>query len=104
MSRFHFGQQSLPQALTDFGGNRQFYPNVSINNHKFVVIFCYFYSLNADLRQGNAYNNSNKKVSINYKRITCNLMPYCRQNDVLHVEYLQVNFLRARTRNLAEML
>ena len=101
MSRFHFGQQSLPQALTDFGGNRQFYSNVSINNHKFVEIFCYFYSLNADLRQGNAYNNSNKKVSINYKRITCNLMHYCRQNDVLHVEYLQVNLLRARIRNLA---
>ena len=53
----------------DFGGNRR------INAHKFVVIFCLFHSLNADPRQGNAYKNSSKKVSVNYRRITFDLMP-----------------------------
>ena len=91
MSRFHFGQQSPRQALTILaviGG----FINVCINAHKFVVIFCLFYSLNADPRQGNAYKNSSKKVSVNYRRITFDLMSYCLQNDDLHVEYLQVNF------------
>ena len=41
---------------------------------------------------GNAYNNSSKKVCVNCKRITFDLMPYCRQNEDLHVEYRQVNF------------
>ena len=57
-----------------------------------MVTFCLFYSLNADPMQGNAYKNSSKKVSVNYRRITFDLMPYCLQNDDLHVEYLQVNF------------
>ena len=57
-----------------------------------MVIFCLFYSLNADPRQGNAYKNSSKKVSVNYRQITFDLMRYCLQNDDLHVEYLQVNF------------
>ena len=39
------------------------------------------------------------RVAATYRLVCPGL--YCRQNDVLHVEYLQVNYLRVRIRNLA---
>ena len=82
VSPFRFGQQSnlsgvTSPALTGFARLKRF-----IYNHAFVLTIFLLVSLfKCWSRQINAYNNSSKKVSINLKRITFDLMPYCLQNE-----------------------
>ena len=52
-------------ALTDFRRVfRRFYSSLNQRSQFVLTSFSFVYSLNADPKQGNAYKNSSKKVSV----------------------------------------